>query len=153
MKALTRTLLQMVSNGKLSLVARNAASIGKHTAKNLMVSESVDGYASLLENILTLPSEVALPMPAKSIPNILKSEWRWDLFEALADSHSPSKSGVESLDKIEKLFNHSNGESSVALISPNETFLYSIWEEQKYVDMLNLRKKREEEEVNRLVFP
>lgn len=140
----------MVSNGKLSLVARNAASIGKHTAKNLMVSESVDGYSSLLENILTLPSEVALPQAAKSIPNKLKAEWRWDLFEAIADTHSPSKDGVESLDKVEKLFNHTIGENSVALNSPNETFLYTIWEEQKYMDIAYMRKKREDEEVRKL---
>ncbi|KAG6434398.1 hypothetical protein SASPL_106029 [Salvia splendens] len=147
MRALTRILLQMVSYSKLSLVAQNAASIGKHTAKNLMVSESVDGYSSLFENILTLPSEVALPQAAKSIPNKLKTEWRWSLFEAVADTHSPSKDGVESVDKIEKLFNHTNGENSVALILPNETFLYSIWEEQKYMDIAYMRKKREDEEL------
>ncbi|KAG6400436.1 hypothetical protein SASPL_137267 [Salvia splendens] len=147
MRALIRILLQVVSNGKLSVSARNVASTGKHTAKNLMVSESVDGYASLLENILTLPSEVALPLAVKSIPNKLKTEWRWSLFEAISDTHSPSKDGVESIDKIEKLFNHTNGENSVSLISPNETFLYSIWEEQKNMDIAYMRKNREDAEL------
>ncbi|KAG6402676.1 hypothetical protein SASPL_134878 [Salvia splendens] len=147
MRALIRILLQVVSNGKLSVSARNVASNGKHAAKNLMVSESVDGYASLLENILMLPSEVALPLAAKSIPNKLKTEWRWSLFEAISDIHSPSKDTVESVDKIEKLFDHATGENSVSLISPNETFLYSIWEEQKNMNIAYTRKNREDAEL------
>ncbi|KAL7125749.1 hypothetical protein ABFS83_14G137500 [Erythranthe nasuta] len=146
-RVLTHIMFQMVSNGKLSLIARNAASIGKSRAKNLMVSESVEGYAFLLENILSLPSEVAIPMAAKSIPAKLKSEWRWHLFDAIKDSDSPSEMEMIFLDKIEKQFNHTNGENSVALIGSNDTFLYTIWEEQKYLDMANLRKRKEDEEL------
>lgn len=38
-------------------------------AENLMVSESVKGYALLLENIAMLPSEVALSQTANEIPS------------------------------------------------------------------------------------
>ncbi|KAI3444470.1 hypothetical protein Pfo_001135 [Paulownia fortunei] len=146
---LTEIMFQLVSNGKLSLLARNAASIGKRTAKNLMVSESVEGYASLLENILMLPSEVSIPQAAKEIPIKLKAEWQWHHFEAITDACSPNKTGrIDKLiDKVEKQFNHTHKENSMGLITTNDTFLYSIWEEQKYVDMANMRKRREDEEL------
>ncbi|KAI3449229.1 hypothetical protein Pfo_005894 [Paulownia fortunei] len=147
MRVLTQIMFQMVSNGKLSLTAHNVASIGKRTAKNLMVSESVEGYASLLENILTLPSEVAVPKAAKNIPMKLKAEWQWHLFEASADTHSLNKTRMKFIDKVERQFNHTHGENPMALIAPNDTFLYTIWEEQKYIDMVNMRKRREDEEL------
>ncbi|KAG8391895.1 hypothetical protein BUALT_Bualt01G0234500 [Buddleja alternifolia] len=148
-RVLTQIMFQMVSNGKLSLLARNVASIGKHTAKNLMVSESVEGYASLLENILMLPSEVASSKAAKDIPVKLKAEWQWHYFEAIADSHSPNITGRTNkyLDRVEKQYNHSDMEKPMASIATDDTFLYSISEEQKYVDMLYMRKRREDEEL------
>lgn len=146
---LTEIMFQLVSNGKHSLLARNAASISKRTAKNLMVSESVEGYASLLENMLMLPSEVAVSHAAKEIPTELKAEWQWHHFEAITDGQSPNKSARihKSLDKVEKQFNTTHKENSLASIPTNDTFLYGIWEEQKYVDMANMRKRRQDEEV------
>ncbi|KAL8541116.1 hypothetical protein ACS0TY_002406 [Phlomoides rotata] len=146
-KVLTRIMFQMVSNGKLSLIAQNAASVGKLTAKNLMVSETVEGYALLLENILTLPSEVAVPLSAKSIPMKLKAEWRWQPFETITNAHSPSKTSTKYFLEIEKQLNHTNGENSEALDTSNDTLLYTIWEEQKYINMVNMRKRREDEEL------
>ncbi|KAL3829708.1 hypothetical protein ACJIZ3_018510 [Penstemon smallii] len=143
-KALTQTLFQMVSNGKLSLLAHNTASIGKRTAKNLMVSETVEGYASLLENILTLPSEVAISKAAKDIPIKFKSEWQLHLFESIEDTHSPNKIISKFMDKIEKQFIHNH---SVAFNMPNDTFVYDIWEDQKFIDMVRMRKRREDEEL------
>ncbi|KAG8363290.1 hypothetical protein BUALT_Bualt19G0006800 [Buddleja alternifolia] len=142
-KVLTKILFQMVSNGGLSLKARNAASIGKRAAKNLMVSESVEGYASLLENILPLPSEVAIPRPSKNIPMQLKAEWRWHLFEAIADTHSANEAVRDSLGNFEKKFDNTDKESSIAFNS----FVYAMWEEQEYIDMANMRKEIEEEEL------
>ncbi|KAL2478723.1 glycosyl transferase family 1 protein [Forsythia ovata] len=101
-RVLTQITLQMISNGKLSLLALNAASIGKITARNLMVSESKAEYISLLENILTFPSEVAVPGTAKEIPTKLKAEWQWHLFEAIANTHSQNKTQriLKFLDKL-----------------------------------------------------
>ncbi|KAK4382973.1 hypothetical protein Sango_2822700, partial [Sesamum angolense] len=146
-RVLTQIMSQMVSNGKLSLIAHNAASIGKRTAKNLMVSESIEGYASLLEKILMLPSEVAVPQAAKDIPLKLKAEWQWHLFEGIGDTHPPNKTNLKFLDKIEKQLNHTNGEYSTALTASNDTFVYTIWEDQKYTDMASMRKRREDEEL------
>lgn len=137
----------MVSNGRLSPIAHNAASIGKATAKNFMVPENVEGYASLLESILELPSEVAVPQAAKNIPTKLKAEWQWHLFEAIADTNS-NKTSTNFLGKVEKQFNRTSGENSMDLTGPNDTFLYTIWEEQKFIDMVNTRKRKEDEEVS-----
>ncbi|KAL0397960.1 UNVERIFIED_CONTAM: hypothetical protein Scaly_0244400 [Sesamum calycinum] len=148
---LTQIMSQLVSNGRLSLSAQDAASSGKHAAKNLMVSESVEGYALLLENILALPSEVSISQAAKQIPVELKVEWQWHHFEAIKDAHSPNETRriYKFLDKVEKQFNHTFKEHPVALYTINDTFLYGIWEEQKYVDMVNMRKRREDEESTR----
>lgn len=149
---LTQIMFQMVSNGKLSLIAQNAASVGKLTAKNLMVSETVEEYALLLENILTLPSEVAVPLVAKNIPMKLKAEWRWHPFETITNTHSPSKTSTKYILEIEKQLNHTDGENSEALNPSNDTLLYTIWEQQKYIDMANMRKRREDEEVSDFLF-
>ncbi|KAL5160889.1 hypothetical protein HKD37_07G018293 [Glycine soja] len=57
-RVLRQILLEVISKGKISPLACNIASIGRSTAKNLMASEAIDGYASLLQNILRLPSEL-----------------------------------------------------------------------------------------------
>ncbi|KAJ6344063.1 hypothetical protein OIU76_005736 [Salix suchowensis] len=61
LKVLTQIVLQALSKGTLSPSAHNIVSMGKNTAKNFMVLETVEGYATLLENVLELPSEVAPP--------------------------------------------------------------------------------------------
>ncbi|KAM3248122.1 hypothetical protein P3L10_009890 [Capsicum annuum] len=76
-------MLQVVSNGELSLLAYKAASVGQHNARNLMVSESVEGYALLLENFLQFPSEVEYPKVVTEIPKKPKAEWQCQLFEAI----------------------------------------------------------------------
>lgn len=151
-KVLTEIVFRLVSNGKLSPLARNAALIAKRTAKNLMVSETLEGYASLLENVLILPSEVAAPCAARDIPTELKTKWLWHHFEPFRDANSSSNSRkiCKSLDEVEKQLNRSRkgNENSHALITTNDTNLHAIWEEQRYVDMAYIRKRREDEEVS-----
>ncbi|CAA0838943.1 glycosyl transferase family 1 protein [Striga hermonthica] len=144
MSFLSQIILRAVSNGKLSLLTTNIASMGKSTAKNLMASESVEGYTSLLENILFLPSEVFVPKAANNIPEKLKGEWQWHLFEAIGGTHSLYRAGTEFLDRVEKQFNGSSGNKAVA---SGEKFSYEIWEEQKYIDTITVRKRREDEEL------
>ncbi|KAL6534773.1 hypothetical protein OROGR_013448 [Orobanche gracilis] len=146
-RVLTQIASQVVSNGKISLLARNIASIGKLTSKNLMVPESVEGYSSLLENILDLPSEVSIPQSAKHIPVKLKTEWQWHRFEAVAGTDFRCRAGTEFLDEAEKQFNHHDGENSMASVGTNVTFLYDIWEDQKYIDIITMRKRKEDDEL------
>ncbi|CAL5383092.1 unnamed protein product [Camellia sinensis] len=144
---LTKIISEVVSDGQLSPPARKIAEIGIHTAKNLMVLETVEGYASLLENILKLPSEVAPSKAVNEIPSKLKEEWQWKLFESISDSTYPNRMlrSHKFLEKIEKEWNHTQTPRSGPAIATDETFLYSIWQEQKYTEMANTRKRREDE--------
>lgn len=147
-RALTQILLQVMGNEKLSPLARNVASIGKHTAKNIMVSDSIEGYSLLLENVLQFPSEVALPQAISVIPQNLKEEWQWHHFESISDQTYLDKirKGYTYLDELEKQWNNSQGGSS-STVTTTEAFLYSIWEEEKFIQIINTRKRREDEEL------
>ncbi|KVH97278.1 Glycosyl transferase, family 1 [Cynara cardunculus var. scolymus] len=121
-KALTQIMLQLVSKGRLSSLAYNIASFGKHTAKNMMVLESVEGYASLIENVLNLPSEVASPRAVSEIPSNIKTEWQWHLFEAIADRKYVNRTLriYHFLNKVEKRWNRTLKESSADLRDRSE---------------------------------
>lgn len=147
---LTQVLFQAISKGQLSLLAQNIASIGKRHAKNLMVSETVEGYALLLGNVLKLPSEVATPKAIADIPLPLKEEWQWRLFEEILDLKYPNQSvkSYRILEKVEELWNptHMEGSSNVPGML-DEVFFTTDWEELKSTEIENARKRREEEEV------
>ncbi|KAA8516117.1 hypothetical protein F0562_019296 [Nyssa sinensis] len=148
-RVLTQIILQVVSKGKLSPLAHKIASVGQRSAKNLMVLDTIEGYALLLENVLKLPSEVAPSKAATEIPHNLKEEWQWHQFKAIAESTYPNRTLRTNrfLDKVERQWNHTQTESSGAETAPDVTFIYSIWEEEKYIQMVNTRKRREEEEL------
>lgn len=141
-------MLQLVSKGSLSSLARNIASMGRHTAKNMMVLESVEGYASLIENILNLPSEVASPRPVSEIPSNIKTEWQWQFFESIADRKYVNRTSriYNFLHKVEYRWNRTPKESS-AYIQTNDTFLYSIWAEERSIQTAIAKKRREDSEV------
>ncbi|PSS03984.1 Glycosyl transferase, family 1 protein [Actinidia chinensis var. chinensis] len=143
-RVLTQTILEVVSNGKLSPLARNIASIGKRTAKNLLVLEAIEGYTSLVENVLKLPSEVKTSKAVAEIPSKLKEEWQWQLFESVSDSTYLNRTlrSHKFFEEIEKTWNRTQTQSYGAV---DETFLYSIWEEENLIEMSNTRKRREEE--------
>ncbi|CAI9101206.1 OLC1v1038475C3 [Oldenlandia corymbosa var. corymbosa] len=148
-RVLSQILMQVISNGKLSLLASNAAAIGKHTAKNLMVSESVEGYASLLESVLRFPSEVTNVEPVSEIPANLKAEWSWTLFEASRDSVllNATRRIMKFLDEFEQQWNQTQNEGSVPAVGTNENFFYGIWEEEKSFQIAYVRKRREDDEL------
>ncbi|KAJ9171458.1 hypothetical protein P3X46_014825 [Hevea brasiliensis] len=148
-RVLTQVILQVISNGKLSPLARNIASVGKGTARNLMVTETVEGYASLLEKVISFPSEVALPKACVQIPSKLKEEWRWHLFETFLNLAYEDRTLRISrfLEKIEEQWNHTQSESSGSIAPNEESFSYDIWKEEKDNEILNARKRREEEEL------
>lgn len=147
-KVLTQIVLQLVSKGTISSLARNIASIGKHSAKNMMVLESVEGYASLIENVVNLPSEVASPRAVSEIPSNFKSEWQWHYFKDLADSKYVNRTSriYHFLNKLENRSNRTL-KGNFADVSADDTFLYSIWEEEKSIQTALAKKKREDGEV------
>ncbi|KDP28542.1 hypothetical protein JCGZ_14313 [Jatropha curcas] len=148
-RVLTQIILQVISKGKVSPFAHNIASIGKGTAKNLMVAETVEGYASLLENVIKLPSEVAPPKAVVHIPSKFKEQWCWHLFEVFLNSTYEDRTSRSSrfLNMVEEQWNHSQKGSSGSIASNDESFSYEIWKEEKNNLILNARKRREEEEL------
>ncbi|XP_010261435.1 PREDICTED: uncharacterized protein LOC104600272 [Nelumbo nucifera] len=146
--ALTQILLQAVSKGKLSPLTRNIASIGKGPARNLMVSETIEGYTSLLENVLKFPSEVAHPRDVSAIHPQLKHEWQWHLFKEITDAKYLNRTArsCSFLEKVEELWNHTHKENSSASTA-DEAFSYRDWNEEKAIEMINARRRREEEEM------
>lgn len=147
---LTQIIRQVFSKGKLSPLARNIASIGRSTAKNLMVSETVEGYALLLVNVLKLPSEVVPPKAVAEMPLKFKEKWQWHLFEAVSNStymNSSMRSNTY-LDKFEQQWNNTRKYRLGAISAADGFFVYSIWEEEKNIAMANVRKRKEEEEVS-----
>lgn len=153
-KDLIRVMLKMVSEGKLSSLARNIALTGKNTGRNMMVLESVEGYASLLENIMKLPSEVASPKEISEIPLDSKTEWQWHLFEAVADHQYVNRTLMihRFLDTVESPRKHTLEEKNSGAIAANDTFVYSLWEEEKRNQMMKARKAREDDEVMKQIL-
>ncbi|XP_076934228.1 uncharacterized protein LOC143600416 [Bidens hawaiensis] len=148
-KDLTRVMLQVVSKRKLSSLARNTASTGKNTAKNMMALESVEGYASLIENIMKLPSEVASPRAISEIPSDTKTEWQWHLFEAIADHGYANRTFKihHFLDQVESQWNHTLKEQTLGAIPADDTFVYGLWEDEKRNQIMKARKAREDDEL------
>ncbi|OMO64360.1 Glycosyl transferase, family 1, partial [Corchorus capsularis] len=145
-RVLTQIILEVISEGRLSPLAHNIASIGSGTVKNLMVRETIEGYALLLENVLKLPSEVAPPKAVMEIPPKLKEEWRWSLFEDILNSTFEDRSS-KYLKKLEDQWNHSQKEKVGSLIAINDSFSYEIWEEEKKLQSMNTKRRREELEL------
>lgn len=76
-EALMRAFSLLISNGKLSKFALTVASSGRLHAKNMLASECITGYASVLENALNFPSDAFLPGP---ISQLEQGAWEWNLF-------------------------------------------------------------------------
>ena len=111
--------------------------------------ESVEGYASLIENVLNFPSEVAAPRAVSEIPSNIKTKWQWHLFEAITDRKYVNRTSwiLNFLNKVEDRWNHSlKGENSGS-ISENDTFVYSLWEEEKRDQIMKAKRTKEDDEV------
>lgn len=145
---LTEVLYDAISEGKLSPLALNVASAGKGPAKNLMVSESIEGYASLLANVLKLPSEARPPKAVADIPPRMKEEWQWHLFDDIMDSRYMNRTlkSYRFVDEVEEQWNHTIGDNSAGSVV-DEAFSYNDWEAEKLIEMINARKRQEDEEV------
>ncbi|URD99967.1 glycosyltransferase family protein 1 [Musa troglodytarum] len=144
---LRKILLEVVSNGKLSLSAQQVAAVGKRHARNLMASETIQGYVSLLEKVLKFPSEIALPKHVKEIPSRLSEEWQWDLFLNLRNMNNLNRSFISyrMLNKLEEQLDHSSSANTSANF---DKALSSVaWEEEKIIEMVNAKKRIEEEEL------
>ncbi|KAL6977154.1 hypothetical protein U1Q18_025948 [Sarracenia purpurea var. burkii] len=74
--ALMRAFSLLISKRKLSKFAHAVASSGRLLAKNMQASDCIAGYARLLENVLTFPSDALLP---GQISQLKQGAWEWNL--------------------------------------------------------------------------
>ncbi|KAK9707033.1 hypothetical protein RND81_07G168600 [Saponaria officinalis] len=86
---LLRVFSILLANGVLSKFGSAVGSAGKLLARNLLASESISGYAKLLENILSFPSDALLPAP---ISQIHQDSWDWKFFSEVIE---PKTKGEE----------------------------------------------------------
>lgn len=140
----------MLSEGKISPLAKNIALMGKTAVKNMMAQETIEGYVALLENILKFSSEVASPKDVQEVPRKLREEWSWDLFAAFLVTAPKNRTArsYEFVAKVEGHWNHTPGEAMKFGVVNDDSFVYEIWEEERYLQMINTRKRREDEEVS-----
>jgi len=88
---LTRAFSLLISNGKLSKFAETVAFSGRLLAKNMLASECITGYARLLENMLSFPSDTLLPGPVSKLE---QREWEWNLFNKELEQETDDLSGM-----------------------------------------------------------
>lgn len=148
---LTLILTQVISNGKLSYSAQNVASASKDLGKNLMVSESIEGYALLLQNVVRFPSEVTKPKDVGEIPSNLKKEWQWGFFENTTnDNHLSAITTkiVSIVDKIEEKWSLNQSKISTNISQMEDEAFFSInWAEVRASEKIKTRKRLLDEEV------
>ncbi|XP_020398012.1 uncharacterized protein [Zea mays] len=147
---LAQVLLQAVSNGKVSISGQKIASAGKAHAKNLMASETIEGYAVLLENVVKFPTDALHPLTVDEIPLALKKEWKWHLFEDVKHLHhmNTSLSSYKILKKLEQEWHRNQMEnSSLSTTKISDTFSAIAWEEQRANEVMDIKRKMEEDEL------
>ncbi|KAJ8759183.1 hypothetical protein K2173_004190 [Erythroxylum novogranatense] len=91
---LMRIFSLLISDGKLSKYAQDVSFSGKLLAKNMLASECITGYAKLLENVLSFPSDALLPDPASQLQ---QKVWEWNLFGEELGQENSELPGMEML--------------------------------------------------------
>ncbi|CAI0410803.1 unnamed protein product [Linum tenue] len=98
-EALMRTFSLLISDGSLSKLARTLSLSGRLYAKDMLASECVSGYAKLLENILSYPSDTLLPA---SVDRLQQITWEWSLFGEEIDGEA-ADSNIRVLSVVQNL--------------------------------------------------
>ncbi|KAK7343931.1 hypothetical protein VNO77_13063 [Canavalia gladiata] len=77
-EALMNAFSLLLSNGRPSKFAQAIGSSGRQLAKNILALDCITGYARLLENVLSFPSDALLPGP---VSQIQQGSWEWNLLQ------------------------------------------------------------------------
>lgn len=77
-EALMNAFSLLLSSGRLSKFAQAVGSSGRQFAKNVLALDCITGYARLLENVLSFPSDSLLPGP---VSQIQQGAWEWNFFQ------------------------------------------------------------------------
>ncbi|KAG0480677.1 hypothetical protein HPP92_011535 [Vanilla planifolia] len=107
---LTMVVRKAILEGGLSPPAQLIATSGQVEARNLMVSETVQSYSWLLENVLKFSSEISPPKAIADIPSEMKEKWQWHLFEYLSDMNNQTETvrGPEIVEILEEEWNRTH---------------------------------------------
>ncbi|XP_027364871.1 uncharacterized protein LOC113871967 isoform X2 [Abrus precatorius] len=128
-EALMNAFSLLLSNGRLSKFAQAIGSSGRQLAKNVLALDCITGYARLLENVLSFPSDAFLPGP---LSQIQQGSWEWNLFQNELDLHID-------LPKMDDIF--SNGKASIVYAVERElasvNYSTSTFENGTEVPLLN----------------
>ncbi|KAJ3671055.1 hypothetical protein LUZ60_008481 [Juncus effusus] len=141
MGALTKIISQTLSEGQISLFAKRVALIGQNHAKNLLASQTIQGYIDLLENVIRFPSETRKPNPGIGIPDKLRNQWQWGL---VGDFREAVYLEERVLGEVEKEKGQSGNFSSKG---DYEALAAVDWEEEKRIEMATIKRRLEEEEL------
>lgn len=156
--ALLKAFSLMISNEKLSKFARTVASSGRLIAMNLLASESITGYARLLESVLKFPSDALLPGP---LSQLQQGTWEWNLFGSEIDSGTgdmlninENQASLENSSVVHALEEEFSGFSYSTKISENgtEIFAHDIptqldWDILREIELSEEYERVEMEEV------
>lgn len=153
-RVLTQIMLDVISKGKISPLARNIASIGRTTSKSLLVSETIADMPICFRIFSGFHLKLLfLGQHQKSLP-ILKSNGSGIYLKQCQILHIKiAHQEVTHLDKYEEQWNHPQKSRYSVTVADNDSFLYRIWEEEKNIQMAIARRRREEEQVNLYSFP
>ncbi|KAG5381421.1 hypothetical protein IGI04_032891 [Brassica rapa subsp. trilocularis] len=149
LKVLSQIVLEVITGDKISPLAQNIRLMGKTAVKNMMAVESIEGYATLLENILKFSSDVASPKDVHTLPSKLREGWSWHLFEALMDASPNNRTArsYEFIANVEGQWNQTPGDSTKSRVVNDDSFVYEIWEGERYLQIINSKKRQEDEEL------
>uniref|UniRef100_A0A2P2MFZ7 Uncharacterized protein MANES_07G093200 n=1 Tax=Rhizophora mucronata TaxID=61149 RepID=A0A2P2MFZ7_RHIMU len=93
-ESLMRAFSLLLLDEKLSKFAQDIASSGRQIAKNMLASECITGYAMLLENVLSFPSDALLPGPVSQLQHKV---WEWNLI-GKEELETDDLAGIDEMD-------------------------------------------------------
>ncbi|KAH9295530.1 hypothetical protein KI387_039118 [Taxus chinensis] len=151
---ITKAVSLAMLNGRLSVLAHQIASAGRLHARDVMASDVIVGYGTLLENVLQFPSEAVLPLPASEIPVEVKKVWQWDLFAVPSESRTEfqhqnirKNSVVFQVEDLWKSRRHMAGFVSGSSYRKDGMIELPYWEEQRANEIAEDIKIREGDQL------
>ncbi|XP_057869803.2 uncharacterized protein LOC131076577 [Cryptomeria japonica] len=151
---MTKAMSLAIWNGGLSFLARQIASAGRLHERNVMASDVIVGYATLVENVLQFPSEALLPLHASQLPEKVKKEWQWELFTDTFKSRSESlhqsskkHSVIFQVEALWRNWHHMAKSLLKSSYRKDETIDLPSWEEERANEIAEGIKIREEAQL------
>lgn len=153
---ITEAMSLAITNGRLSVLARKIASAGRLHARDLMVSDVIEGYSTILENVLYFPSEVGIPRHVSEIPWAIKGPWQWQLMGKPIPSISDAEYNKQPLKRSSVVFQveefwRKGPRTEDSMLNNSsikeDSFYFIDWKQEKAIQMAEDTERREQEEL------